>query len=1193
MKTSEAKQLVESTFTQEFSESQFTTFIRNLLPEIKDPSTRTVPNAQIPKGFREHVKHYTRIGTYQDSNNDVIDVVIVQLKDVGSLERARSRQRNIMAHYLKERSKDAVLAAYISDDPADWRFSFVKLAYKTKVEESGRVRVKKEFTPAQRFSFLVGEHEPNHTAQQQLGELLAKQEKPSLADIEAAFNIESVTKAFFSDYKELFLEIKENLDAVADKDPAVKAEFKKCGVDTANFAKKLLGQIVFLYFLQKKGWLGVQEGAKWGSGDKQFLYHVFQKYQDVNFFDAVLEPFFYEALAVERPGDLYPSLQCKVPFLNGGLFEPLHGYDWQKTHVTLGNEVFKKVFEVFNLYNFTVREDEPLEKEVAVDPEMLGKVFENLLEVNDRKGKGAFYTPREIVHYMCQESLINYLYTALNEGPTTYEKAGDDQLNLIGNAGKTGQLDIHVPQDQPKMISKEDIELFIKEGEASAARDEALENGDLKSEEFGLPECIRRHAKTIDRALAQVKICDPAIGSGAFPVGMMNEIVRARTVLTPFIANKTLRDAYTFKWHCIENSLYGVDIDPSAIEIAKLRLWLSLVVDEDSYAHIRPLPNLDYRIVCGNSLLGVDIKDKFFQFNNIQDLEKEKNTYFSTTSSKNKQVIRQKIKNLINLITNGKEIFDFQIYFSEVFSHKRGFDVVIGNPPYVSTKGRNATDKNALKEVYGFADDLYSHFYFRGTELLKPNGYLIYISSKTFWTIQTKKNLRQHLLKFEISDLIDTGNPFDALVDTCILGLKNNSKNNYQIKVLDAQNDFSNPSIFIEDIDLFRDSVNHVFFIPTESNLIVYEKYNAIVKKLMDTWWEKIETSRDIARYKKELDQYRDSLKPGDITLIGLVTEGGQGLATANNGKYVGVLEGTTYAARTHQTRPIKLLSAIQTYKIKELREIKTKDNAINFLRGMSENEIRFLFDDLKKKYGRDIFGQGYLFRIVSKSEIANVDELSENQKMNGIKGERTFVPYDKGDREGNRWYLRTPYYIDWSMDNVSFLKSNSGKKGEGMPVVRNPQFYFREGFCWSDIHTLLIKCRLKTNGVHDVKSMSLFSLMEDIFPEYYLIALLNSTFISNYDHNFINSTQTFQINDARQIPIPVPAEKQKMEIRQIFQKAIEIKEQQFNREITSAKANRLLSDIQQELDLVVYKLYGFTTEEVKILKREKAQLYD
>ncbi|MBU4293992.1 MAG: class I SAM-dependent DNA methyltransferase, partial [Actinobacteria bacterium] len=196
---------------------------------------------------------------------------------------------------------------------------------------------------------------------------------------------------------------------------------------------------------------------------------------------------------------------------------------------------------------------------------MLGKVFENLLEVKDRKSKGTYYTPREIVHYMCQQSLINYLATELEE-----------------------------------KVTKDDIEKLVKYGEQFGENSINLKD-DLKN----IPESISKNVKLLDEKLVDIKVCDPAVGSGAFLVGMMGEIVRVRNVLSNYIKGPN-RTIYNFKRECIENSLYGVDIDPGAVEIAKLRLWLSLVVDEEDIKKIKPLPNLDYKIVCGNSLMSVE-----------------------------------------------------------------------------------------------------------------------------------------------------------------------------------------------------------------------------------------------------------------------------------------------------------------------------------------------------------------------------------------------------------------------------------------------------------------------------------------------------------------------------------------------------------------------------------------------------------
>ncbi|MFP4548261.1 MAG: DNA modification methylase, partial [Fidelibacterota bacterium] len=339
-------------------------------------------------------------------------------------------------------------------------------------------------------------------------------------------------------------------------------------------------------------------------------------------------------------------------------------------------------------------------------------------------------------------------------------------------------------------------------------------------------------------------------------------------------------------------------------------------------------------------------------------------------------------------------------------------------------------------------------------------------------------------------------------------------------------------------------------------------------------WWGKIRTSRDIAKNKTELEQYRKTLSPGDITLMGLITEGGQGLATANNGKFVGILSGTKLAENITLSRPKKLFQAIQADNIDELNFINNSNDAKAYLASKSEKEIWNIFDDLKEKYGRDIFGQGYLYRIITSEDIADPALLKEKEKKAGISGSRTFVPYDKGDRDGNRWFLKTPYYIDWSVSNVTFLYKYSGKKGKGMPVVRNPKFYFREGFCWTDVNSTYLKSRIKESGVHDVLSMSLFSVFSCI-SEIYLVLLINSKFISEYVGTFINSTSHFQINDARQLPVVIPSKDELKNVEKIFSKALAIKQKEFSNTIDKDTAKRELDLIQKQVDDFVNELYG------------------
>ncbi|MBU1298305.1 MAG: class I SAM-dependent DNA methyltransferase, partial [Bacteroidetes bacterium] len=487
MDKTQAQQLVKETFENPFDKERFINFTINLLKlkreqiEHKHPYSGNI----IPDSYEQYISTLERIGKYSDGDNK-IDILIVKLKKETSIERARTMQRNFIARYLNGSRggelKDAALVAYVSPNGEDWRFSLVKMDYRFEQSKNGKVKVKEEFTPAKRWSFLVGIYEASHTAQSKLAPIIeSDKHNPTLAELEEAFNIEKATKEFFEKYQNLFIWSKETLEEVVANDKKIKADFKAKGVNPVDFSKKLLGQIVFLYFLQKKGWFGVARDADWGTGPKNFLRELFDgkhgKYK--NFFNDILEPLFYEALRNDRSYDdhYFSMFKCKIPFLNGGLFDPINDYDWKVTDILLPNRLFSNttktkegdtgngILDIFDRYNFTVKEDEPLEKEVAVDPEMLGKVFENLLEVKDRKSKGTYYTPREIVHYMCQQSLINYLCSEFEENTVSYEKIGETQLDMLGNIPKKGQLDLESEHKEGTKISKEDIETLIKFGE--------------------------------------------------------------------------------------------------------------------------------------------------------------------------------------------------------------------------------------------------------------------------------------------------------------------------------------------------------------------------------------------------------------------------------------------------------------------------------------------------------------------------------------------------------------------------------------------------------------------------------------------------------------------------------------------------------------------------------------------------------
>jgi type I restriction-modification system DNA methylase subunit len=844
-----ARKTIVETFRQKFDDARFLYFIRNLVNHLDESKKQTWTLKKA--AFEDFVNHFTRLGTYTDADGEAVDVLVIHLRKDTTLARGRVTLRNFVADYLATghgQGKAAVMAAFVSPTEDDWRFSFVKLDYTFEKTELGFVAERIQLTPARRYSYLVGKNENCHTAQKQFLALLETHEiNPTVAQLEAAFSVEKVTREFYDHYKDLFEQTRDALAAFLDTAPKIKTHFAERGIECDDFAKKLLGQIVFLYFLQKKGWFGVERGKTWGSGRKDFIRHLFnnradyahipgQRKRPANFFNDILEPLFYEAIAAPRTDEdhYYSRFDCKIPFLNGGLFEPLYGYNWVETEILLPDTLFANdqpsqekgetgtgILDVFDRYNFTVNEAEPLEKEVAVDPEMLGLVFENLLPENVRHSSGTFYTPRVIVHYMCQQALLHYLTVRATD------------------------------------IPQADLALFLRLAErfTDFQAKETKKHADKR-----LPESIRNNAARLDELLATITVCDPAIGSGAFPVGMMLEICRARMALAA-VEGMPEQTFYHLKRHAIQHSLYGVDLDPGAVEIAKLRLWLSMVVDEDNITDIQPLPNLDYKIMQGNSLLeefdGVRLLDekllqppaasreseiadlknrisvasqefvrlhgegkksaaaKLATEQEIKRLKKQlaglvhpdeakpdgqgelnqqtswaslkriqelHSNFFDEDSRAEKDKLRRELDGLEwNFMeatlresgraaalaelkrasaTHRKPFFLWRLHFGEVFQKRGGFDVVIANPPYVrqeEIKEFKPAFKRSFECFTGTAD-LFVFFYERSVKLLRDGGALALITSNKYYRAGYGEKLRGFLVReLTLQQLIDFG----------------------------------------------------------------------------------------------------------------------------------------------------------------------------------------------------------------------------------------------------------------------------------------------------------------------------------------------------------------------------------------------------------------------------------------------------
>lgn len=943
MKLQEARQLIQNTFENTFDKGRFNLFLKNLLHESYEERTNIQTGGQVPQAFSDIVRKMERVGKYEDDEGNIIDLLIVEIKNEHSIERARTAQRNFISRYLngsRGEFKDAALVAFYSEGSPDWRFSLIKMQYSIE-------KKKDELTPAKRFSFLVGADEKSHTAQNQLANLLLSDSAPGLAEIESSFNIETVTNEFFEKYRDLFLSLNEHIEKEIKKSKELRDELVSKNIDAASFTKKLLGQIVFLYFLQKKGWLGVPKNENWGKGDKKFLRNLLEeaKKQKKKFFADYLVYLFYEALATEHRGgsdsSFYPRLNSRIPFLNGGLFEA--DYEWKKISINLPNDLFTNdemsdegdtgtgVLDVFDRYNFTVKEDEPLEKEVAIDPEMLGKVFENLLEVKDRKSKGAFYTPREVVTFMCQEAIINYLDISVNNDAESYSKLGEKELNMFGNKERGGQLSLESANGKMTKVLRKDLEKFIREGSSALDNDALVEEKGVETRDlfYKIPESIRNNAKELDKALADVRICDPAIGSGAFPVGMMNEIVRAREILKVFIkGTKAEKNTlYELKRHAIQECIYGVDIDHSAIDIAKLRLWLSLVVDEEDFYKIKPLPNLDYKIVQGNSLVGFP---STLMMNNVaqKELENYKEEFFSETDHEKKIKLRKKIEKAKDLlIESAKDYisysveFDFNLYFSEVFHKNGGFDIIIGNPPYISYYSNTGSSLSKAEKQYYVTNyssvikendrinsmNLFSE---KAISLLKDNGFVTFIVNKTFAVLPSYFEIRKYFLNnTRISYIVYGLDPFDAIVDCLIFGCRkeSNINNSYLIKWYEGNIEIYDPvhvdnflnnkklefhytknNILIRKIEKCKGKMENILLINRGINIGGYSEYFLSDEKDNSDYYKYLTSIKSLRRYNYEWNKDCDCYFKFDSKLEIKLRKKGATIVLGNPERYLG-----------------------------------------------------------------------------------------------------------------------------------------------------------------------------------------------------------------------------------------------------------------------------------------------------------------
>ncbi len=747
----------------------------------------------------------------------------------GSVANRRVGLRRLVRNFTNPRwgEFDAALVIFNENpsslpnpDSSPWRLSFIS-------------DIKGKATAPKRYTYVFGY--PDLLYKTPIERFAILQKKGiTFENLMTAFSVEALSDEFFDKYREQYADFIQYITGKRFVKSGSKWEEKKLGEPNdklmqafnhdekkiRDYIKKMMGRITFLHFLQRKGWM---------CGDLNYMQNMFQNSAYKNdYLDSVLEPLFFgvlntkpaerEALFTEYVWDKNLLHEWRdIPYLNGGLFER---DDTDEPESRFPAEYFQRLFQFFSEYNFTIDENDPNDAEVGVDPEMLGKIFENLLE--DNKDKGAFYTPKEIVRYMCQESLIAYLETN-----TTIAKDKIRQFVLTPEEGVA-----HIPDNK---------------------KDKLL------------------------NALKNVKICDPAIGSGAFPMGLLNELLKCREALVEtsplWRLNESQNTAFNrveIKKSIIQNNIYGVDIEKGAVDIARLRFWLSIVVDEEKAS---PLPNLDYKIMQGNSLIesykGMDLsrltydnKDKshiteysifdddtnqlqrrvtqlLTQYYSCSDHEQKHHLQSDISHAISQQLELQKFDPAIlhelkhiNLAEN-TNFFLWHTWFSDVFANG-GFDIVIGNPPYVRQEKLGKDYKELLCSIFpnvgnGVAD-LYVYFFGQGLNLLSNNGVLMFITLNKYLKTKYGKELRDTLANDVTVDLIIDFFElpvFNASTDAAITKIYKNIRNietrYFPIKTL-------------ENLDLFKTTLGQFLTTIKDSNewKFVNDNDEKILNKIYD-----------------------------------------------------------------------------------------------------------------------------------------------------------------------------------------------------------------------------------------------------------------------------------------------------------------------------------------------------------------------
>ena len=822
-------------FNKAYSRDEFLSFLRvNFMPE---DFKQEISNVENPVQF-QYTQKVTRLGECES-----LGLVVYEVRHSSKHDARVGLTKEAFRLLADEFCERALVFFVPEDDNSNYRFSLIEITLDQSEESS---RVSRRYSNPHRYSYYLGKGIAYYTPNKYLNEY---GRVVSVEDLRNRFSVDVLTKAFYQELSDWYawaimvVRFPNDLKTLEDNQKY-----------NSEAMIRLITRLIFVWFLKQRHLVPDEFFDEQFIADELiqgFTPHaettLFGKAYDSKYYKGVLQNLFFAMLnspitpegkdtiserrfrngrgdydnnKLMRHEDLFINptkfveLANKyVPFLNGGLFDCLDDKDKGiyidaftdrkvisdqlviPDFLFFGDEVGKNIdlsewygdkkkkkvsargiIDILKRYNFTVEENTPFDQEVSLDPELLGKVFENLLaaynpetQTTARKQTGSFYTPREIVQYMVDESLVAHLKRTVGED---------------------------LEPEYRKLIQYTDEELQLTDDQK----------------------------RQIMQSLYECKVLDPACGSGAFPMGMLQQMVHILNRIDPnneqwkeMMLNNAIsetsdayrtatdeeraeivadiersfnesinRPDYARKLYLIENCIYGVDIQPIAIQISKLRFFISLVVDQktnnnpvDNFG-IRPLPNLEAKFVAANTLVGLEKREtNLFDSETIREKEKEmkeaKHRIFGAKTVKTKRKYKEKVESLRNEITlmlkesgaigniEARQLSEWDMFDQNasspffdsewMFSIKDGFDIIVGNPPYHQL----SKDKSAplayrayLKRRYntsGGRQNTFIYFTHLGIELTANNGVLSYIIPNTILTQEYYKDTRKLLLK--------------------------------------------------------------------------------------------------------------------------------------------------------------------------------------------------------------------------------------------------------------------------------------------------------------------------------------------------------------------------------------------------------------------------------------------------------------